>query len=130
MTGSKRLSRGDACTALGLSPDAFARIAQAGNLVPEADGTYDPVRIAAAAVRFGLARGESADRKVASVAAALSAVRPALERLADLPARARLDGEAHQRAMVEVAAFFTAFAGAMNSASAALVEDESGEPAN
>ena len=122
MTGSNRLTREEACATLGLSPEAFARIEQTGDLATEADGLYDAMHVAAAAVRFGLARSEAADRTVGSVAAALSAVRPALERLADLPARAELDGEAHHRAMVEVAAFFTAFAEAMNSASAALAE--------
>ena len=130
MTGSKRLNREEACAALGLPPEIFARIEQADELRPDADDLYDPMRIAAAAVRFALGRAEVADGKVASVASMLSTVRPALERLADLPARAGLDGEAHHRAMVEVAAFFTAFAEAMNSASAVLVEDESGESAN
>jgi hypothetical protein len=124
MTGSNRLSREEACAMLGLAPEAFARIEQATKLAPESNGLYDVMRVAGAAVRFGLDRGEAADRTVASVASALGAVRPALERLADLPARAGLEGEAHHRAMVEVAAFFTAFAEAMNSASAALAEHE------
>ena len=129
MTKSNRLSRDQACATLGLTPEIFARIEQTDDLAPEADGLYDGLRVAAAAVRFGLGRGDVADRKIASVASALTAVRPALERLADLPARAALDGEARHRAMVEVAAFFTAFAQAMNSASAALVEDDPGAPA-
>jgi hypothetical protein len=127
MTGSNRLSREQACATLGLTQEIFARIEQADDLAPEADGLYDAMRIATAAVRFGLGRGDIADRKIASVASALTAVRPALERLADLPARAGLEGEAHHRAMVEVATFFTAFADAMNSASAVLADDE--EPA-
>ena len=110
---------------LGLAPETFARIEQATDLLAGPDGLYDAMGIAAAAVRFGVDRGEAADRTVGSVASALSAVRPALERLADLPARAELEGEAHHRAMVEVAAFFTAFAEAMNSASAALAEHDS-----
>jgi hypothetical protein len=129
MTQSNRISREEACATLGLAPEAFARIEQAGDLAPEADGLYEAMRVAAAVVRFGTGRAEMADRKVASVASALSAVRPALERLADLPARAALEGEAHHRAMVEVAAFFTAFAGAMTRASAAIAEDdEPGDP--
>jgi len=128
MTGSNRLSREVALATLGLSPETFKRIEQAGDLAAESDGLYDAMRVAAAAVRFGIDRAEIADRTVASVASALSAVRPALERLADLPARAELEGEAHHRAMVEVAAFFTAFAAAMNSASAALAEHEAERP--
>jgi hypothetical protein len=124
---TNRLSREEICEALGLPDEAFARIAQSEGLGPDPDGRYDPLHIAPAAVRFGLGRADIADGKIAAVAAALSAVRPALERLAGLADRAGLEGEAHHRAMVEVAAFFTAFAEAMNRASAILAEDESSE---
>jgi transcriptional regulator with XRE-family HTH domain len=124
------LTREAACEALGVSPETLAHIERAGGLVAEAD-SIDPLALAAAAVRFGLAQSEAADRKVASVATSLSEVRPALERLADLPGRAALEGEGHDKAMIEVAAFFTAFAEAMNRATSALTADEEagGEPA-
>jgi hypothetical protein len=119
-----RLTREAASEALGVSPDMVARIERAAGLSADADGRVDPLALAAAAVRFGLDRSEAAERKVASVAASLSEVRPALERLADLAGRAGLEGEAHDRAMIEVAAFFTAFAEAMNKATAVLTMDE------
>ena len=125
-----RLTREAACEALGVSPETLALIERAGGLAAGAD-SLDPLVLAAAAVRFGLGQSETADRKVASVAASLSEVRPALERLADLPGRAGLTGDGHDKAMIEVAAFFTAFAEAMNRATAALTADEDagGEPA-
>ena len=118
-----RLTREAAGEALGISPDTLARIERAGGLDQDAEG-IDPLALAAAAIRFGLAQSDAADRKVASVAASLSEVRPALERLADLPSRAGLEGEGHDKAMIEVAAFFTAFAEAMNRATAVLTADE------
>jgi hypothetical protein len=118
------LTREAACEALGIPPETLAKIERAGGLAADADGAVDPLALAAAAVRFGLARSEAAERKVQSVASALSEVRPALERLADLPARAGLEGEAHNKTMIEVAAFFTAFADAMNRATAALSAEE------
>ena len=121
-----RLTRAAACEALGISPDILARIERAGDFAPEGEA-LDPLELATAAVRFGIARSEAADRKVESVAVALGQVRPALERLADLPNRAGLEGEGHDQAMIEVAAFFTAFADAMNRATAALSAEE--EPA-
>jgi transcriptional regulator with XRE-family HTH domain len=123
MTHSTRLTREAACEALGISPDALAHIERAGGLPPDAE-ELDPLALAAGAVRVGLAQSDAADRKVSSVAAALSEVRPALERLADLPSRAGLEGEGHDKAMVEVAAFFTAFAEAMNRATAVLTAEE------
>jgi transcriptional regulator with XRE-family HTH domain len=122
-----RLTREAACEALGVSPETLARIERAGGLGAGSD-RVDPLALAAAAVRFGLAQSEAADRKVASVAASLSEVRPALERLADLPGRAGLEGEGHDNAMIEVAAFFTAFAEAMNRATAILTEDDGPGP--
>ena len=121
---TNRLTREAACEALGVSPEALAQIEHAGGLSADAEDRLDPIALAAAAVRFGLARSDVAERKIASVAAALSEVRPALERLADLPGRAGLEGEAHDKAMIEVAAFFTAFAEAMNRATAALTASE------
>jgi hypothetical protein len=121
-----RLSRVALAEALGLSPDILARIERAGGLAADADGLFDPLAVAAAAVRFGLARSAAADRKVESVAAALGEARPALERLANLPDRAELKGEPHDKAMIEVAAFFTAFAEAMSRATAVLTADEDG----
>src|SRR5918999_1789471 len=103
---TQRLTREAACEALGVSAETLAQIERAG----------------------GLARSEAAERKIASVAAALSEVRPALERLADLPGRAGLEGEGHDKAMIEVAAFFTAFAEAMNKATAILTEDDGAGP--
>lgn len=125
-----RLTREAACQALGIPPDTLARIERAGELRADAEGRLDPLALASAAARFGVARSEAADRKVESVAAALGQVRPALERLADLPGRAGLKGEGHDQAMVEVAAFFTAFAEAMNRATAALTAEEEGDEPN
>ncbi len=127
-TSDSRLSREDLVEELGISPDLFARIERAGGLAADADDLYDPLAFATAAVRFGAARSDAADRKVESVAAALGEVRPALERLADLPGRAGLEGEDRDKAMIEIAAFFPAFAEAMNRATAVLTadEDESG----
>jgi len=118
-----RLSRESLSEALGISPDALAMIERSGGLAVDAEGRIDPLELAAAAVRFGIARSAAADRKVESVAAALAKVRPALERLADLPNRAGLEGEDHDNTMIEVAAFFTAFAEAMNRATAVLTAD-------
>jgi hypothetical protein len=123
-----RLTREATCEALGVSPEILARIERAGDLEADASGRFDPLELAAAAARFGLARSEAADRKVESVAAALSRVRPALERLAELPGRANLEGDGHDNAMIEVAAFFTAFAEAMNRATAALTAEDEEAP--
>ena len=119
-----RLSREALGEMFGISPDIVARIERDNGLAADAKGLFDPLAFAAAAVRFGVARSTAADRKVESVAAALGDVRPALERLANLPDRAGLKGEHHDKAMIEVAAFFTAFAGAMNRATAVLTADE------
>lgn len=113
-----RLSREAVCETLGITPDTLARIERAGGLA--ADGDVQPLALAAAAVRFGVARSNAADRKIESVARALAEVRPALERLAALPDRAALEGEDHDKATIEIAAFFTAFADAMNRATTAL----------
>lgn len=119
-----RLTREEACEALGIAPDAFARLEAIGSMAQDADGRYHPLAIAASFVRFGLQRAEAADRKLSEVGTALGDVKPALERLATLADRAGLSGDAHGRAMVEVAAFFTAFAEVMNRATATLQADE------
>jgi len=119
-----RLTREEALEALGIAPEAFARLEALGILAPAADGLYHPLAIAASFVRFGLERAEAADRKLSEVGAALGDVKPALERLAALADRAGISGEAHGRVMVEVAAFFTAFAAVMNRATATLQADE------
>jgi hypothetical protein len=117
------LTREAASEALGVSAEDLREIERAGGLAPDAEGLFDPLALAAAAVRLGVERSQAAERKVASVAAALSEVRPALERLADLPRRADLQGEAHDKVMIEVAAFFSAFAEALNRATAALTAE-------
>ena len=119
-----RLSLADLQAALDLPPETISRLEQGGAFHADASGRYDPLAVAAAVARHGEQRAEAADRRLAAVAAAISDVKPALERLAGLAGHARLEGEAHERAMVEVAAFFTAFAGAMNRATAALGADE------
>ena len=119
-----RLTREEACEALDIAPDAFARLEAIGILAPDGDGRYHPLAIAASFVRFGLQRAEAADRKLSEVGAALGDVKPALERLATLADRAGLSGDPHGRVMVEVAAFFTAFAEVMNRATATLQADE------
>ena len=119
-----RLTREEACEALGIAPDAFARLEAIGILAPDGDGHFHPLAIAASFVRFGLQRAEAADRKLSEVGAALGDVKPALERLATLADRAGLSGDPHGRVMVEVAAFFTAFAEVMNRATATLQADE------
>jgi hypothetical protein len=123
-SSTTRLTREAACDALGVTPELLARIERVGGSAVDDKGHIDPLALAAGAIRFGLSRSEAADRKVESVAAALSEVRPALERLADLPGRAGLEGEAHDNTMIEIAAFFTAFAGAMNRATTALTAEE------
>jgi hypothetical protein len=115
-----RLDRADISQALGLPPEILARIEEAESLSADAEGRFDLMAVATAAARFGLRKTDASDQKIAAVASALSAVRPALERLADLPGRAELTGESHDKAMAEVAAFFSAFAEAMNKATAVL----------
>ena len=115
----RRLTREEACAVLGIAPDVLDRLERGGALAA-ADGTLDPLAVAAAAIRYGLQQAEAADTKLSEVGAALTEVKPALERLAVLADRAELSGEAHDRVMIEVAAFFTAFADVMNRATAAL----------
>jgi thiamine biosynthesis lipoprotein ApbE len=121
-----RLTREEACDALAITPELLHKIERSGALGADADGRLDPLTVGAAAVRYGLSQADAAERKLAEVGAALSDVKPALERLAALADRAELSGDTHNRVMVEVAAFFNAFAGVMNRATAALKigEDE------
>ncbi len=119
-----RVPREEILAALGMAPETFAKLESSGALAGDAEGLFDPLAVAAAAVRYGEERAAAADRRLAAVAAAISDVKPALERLAGLASRAELTGAEHDRAMVEVAAFFNAFAGAMTRATEALNADE------
>ena len=122
-----RLTREQACAALTITPELLADLERSGALAPDGDGRFDPLAVAAAAVRFGLHQAEAADVKLVKVGAALTDVKPALERLAVLADRADLSGDAHTRVMVEVAAFFNAFAEVMIRAPAALKAEGDGE---
>jgi hypothetical protein len=122
------MDRGEACAALGIAEEAFERLERAGILVPDGDGLYHPLGIAASFVRYGLDGARAADRRLEDVGAALGEVRPALDRLAALADRADLSGEARGRVMVELAAFFTAFAAVMNRATAMLQQGEEQGP--
>jgi hypothetical protein len=117
---STRLTRDDACRTLDITPDVFDRIERVGGLTPDADDRYDPLAVAAAAILYARQRAEITDGTLAAVGESLSDVKPALERLAGLADHAGLSGDEHHRTMVEVAAFFTAFAAVMNRATAAL----------
>jgi hypothetical protein len=121
---TRRLTRDEACEALAIAPELFDRLQRSGGLSGDADGRFDALAVGAAAVRYGLAQAEAAERKLSEVGAALSDVKPALERLAVLADRAELSGETQNRVMVEVAAFFNAFAAVMNRATAALKAGE------
>ena len=119
-----RLTREQACAALSITPEFLDRLERSGAFAADAHGRLDPLGLGAAAVRFGWAQAEAADRKLAEVGTALTDVKPALERLAGLADRAELSGDTHTRVMIEVAAFFNAFAAVMNRATAALRADE------
>jgi hypothetical protein len=129
MTESKResahgLTREEACEALAVTPELFSKLESGGNLKPGPDGRFEPLAVAAAALRYGFHQAEAADIKLSAVGAALADVKPALERLATLADRAELSGEAHTKVMVEIAAFFGAFADVMTRATAVLKEGE------
>jgi hypothetical protein len=125
MNGSERgLTRDEACDAFDISSDVLDRIVQEAGLDPDRNGRYEPMELAAAAIRHARSRAEVADGTLRAVGACLSDAKPALERLADLADRSGLSGEAHRRATLEVAAFFTAFAEVMNRATAALKAGE------
>ena len=121
---SGRLTRAEACEALSIAPELLDKLERSGALAADADGRLDPIALGAAAVRYGFGQAEAAQRKLAEVGAALSDVKPALERLATLADRAELTGDSQNRVMIEVAAFFNAFAGVMNRATATLRSGE------
>ena len=118
-----RLTRDGVCHTFKISPEVFEALESAGVLAPEEDGLFDLPNVSGAIFRFGMNRADVADRKLAAVAAALQGVLPALERLSGLADRAGLEGEAAERAMAEVSAFITAFAGLMTEATAVLSQD-------
>ena len=118
-----RLTRDEALDALDITPEVFERIERDSGLASE-DGRYDPMAIAAAAIRYARQRAQATDETLTAVGESLSDVKPALERLAGLADHAGLSGDEHHRTMVEVAAFFSAFAGVMNRATAALKTGE------
>jgi hypothetical protein len=121
MNGSERgLTRDAACEALDLSSEAFDRIVRDAGLDKDRDGFYDPLALAAAAIRHARRRAEITDETLRSVGTCLSDATPALERLAGLADHAGLSGEDYRRVTLEVAAFFTAFAQVMTRATAAL----------
>jgi hypothetical protein len=125
MNGSEpELTRDEACDAFDISSEAFDRIVQEAGLEPGRNGRYEPMQLAAAAIRYARRRAEITDGTLHTVGACLSEAKPALERLAELADRSGLSGEAHRRATREVAAFFTAFAEVMNRATAALKAGE------
>lgn len=119
-----RLTREEACAALSITPEFLDRLERSGALPSDPQGRLDPLALGEAAVRFGLSQAEAADLKLSEVGAALTEVKPALERLAGLADRAELTGDTHTRVMIEVAAFFNAFAAVMNRATAALKGEE------
>jgi len=121
---STRLTRDEACKALDITADVFERIERSGGLEPDGDGRYELMAIAAAAIRHARHRAEITDGTLSAVGESLSDVKPALERLAGLADHAGLSGDEHHRTMVEVAAFFSAFAAVMNRATAALKAGE------
>jgi hypothetical protein len=125
MNGSElELTRDEACDAFDISSEVFDRIVQEAGLDPDRNGRYEPLELAAAAIRHARRRAEIANGTLQAVGACLSDAKPALERLADLADRSGLSGEAHHRATREVAAFFTTFAEVMNRATAALKAGE------
>lgn len=126
-TSDHRLTRDEASETLGIDPELLERLEGSGALAADEAGTYEALALAAAVVRYGLQRQSAADQKLAQVGAALADVKPALERLSVLPDKTQLTGESYERVMIEVAAFFTAFADVMNRATAALhAEGEDG----
>jgi hypothetical protein len=125
MNGSELgLTHAEACDALDISSDVFDRIVRDAGLDPDRNGRYDPMEVAAAAIRHARRRAEITDGTLQAVGACLSDAKPALERLAGLADRAGLSGDVHRSVTLEVAAFFTAFAEVMNRATAALKAGE------
>jgi hypothetical protein len=124
---STRLNRDEACRLFDITPDVLTRIERIADLEADRDGRYEALGLAAAAILYARRRAEITDGTLAAVGESLSDVKPALERLAGLADHAGLSGDDHHRTMVEVAAFFTAFAAVMNRATAALKAGEGEE---
>src|SRR3954447_24181042 len=119
-----RLTRDEACDALDITPDVFERIERIGGLEADGDGRYDPMAIAAAAIRHARQRAEITDGTLSAVGESLSDVKPALERLAGLADHAGLSGDEHHRTMVEEDELFTSLPAVMNRAPPALKAGE------
>ena len=126
-SADRRLTREEACAALAIAPELLEKLERRAGIAAGGDGRFDPLAVAAAAVHYGLQQAEAAEIKLAAVGEALKDVKPALERLAGLPDRAELSGEAYNKVMMEVAAYFNAFAAVMNRATAALKGGEEEE---
>jgi hypothetical protein len=124
MNADIRLTRDEACEAFDLEGEVLDRIVRNGAVSPDRTGRFGAMDLAAAAIRHARRRAEITDGTLTAVGQALGDVKPALERLAGLADHAKLEGDAHRRAMTEVAAFFTAFADVMNRATAALKAGE------
>lgn len=123
-----QLTRDGVCRTFGITEEALRALEEAGILAPNAENLFDILDVAAATFRFGMNRAIMADAKLAAVAAALQGVLPALERLSALPHQAGLDGDAHERATAEVAAFISAFAALLTRANEALSSQGQSEP--
>jgi hypothetical protein len=119
-----RLTREGLCRTFQLTPETLAEFERAGILRPGEDNLFDLAQTAGALFGFGMSRAASAERKVGAVALAIQDVMPALQRLANLPDRAGLEGEARQRVTDELSAFFNAFAGLMTRAKDALEQED------
>jgi hypothetical protein len=89
-------------------------------LAPGENGTFDLTSVAAALFNYGMGRARAADEKLAAVANALNETLPALQRLATLPDHAELEGEARNRATMELSTFFNAFSSLLARATEAL----------
>jgi hypothetical protein len=123
-----RLTREGVCRTFGLSHEVLDALEGRGVLAPDADHMFDLAGTAMAVFRFGLEQAAEAEQKLAAVASAIRDVLPALQQLSELPQRAALEGEARDRATVELSTFFTAFARLIARGSAAL-DGPSGEGA-
>lgn len=117
-----RLTREGVCRTFKLSPEALEQLEQTGVLAPDADNMFDVAGVAAALFHFGMSRAAEADRKLAAVGKALQEVLPALQRLAGLADHLHLEGEAREKVMGELSAFFNAFASLLSQATAVLNE--------
>jgi hypothetical protein len=115
-----RLTREGVCRAFSLSPDLLAALEADGVLNAGEDATFDLADVAAALFNYGMQRARGADEKLAAVASALNDALPALQRLSTLAETTQLQGEVRDRVTAELSTFFTAFAGLMSRATAAL----------